>query len=713
MAELSKQALKVQNNTEFPNNNAGLITPTKLRGFNVDMIDSLVDEISYNVDSASWNQQIDSLENFTASLATNFVTTGSFNSYTQSTDNRLNNLESTSASVNISIANLNAYTASDDTSISNLEAFTASAAVSISNLNQSSASQQISIDALNSFSASQTIVDSAFAASITNLNSATASLFTSASLGLTTASFDNGNRNLTFSKGDGTQFSVNIPDVSGSAGNFVTTSSFNAYTQSNDQKVDSLIAATGSYATTGSNTFTGNQTITHSGGGTFTLLDDSGIGVNYGQTGIGNFEISQSGSVVFRGSGAGQFDVFASASFIAAPSIPNITSNLKVDGNFTASLQEGYVWVGNSSGVSTTVATSSFGGGGSVPAGTISGSAQITALGFVSSSVTASSLVTASISGQLLTFTKGNGTQFNLTLPTGSGGGQAVTASYGAFSDTTTQSGSATVAYPFKFDTVDVVDGVTLSGSTGLQVNSSGVYNIQFSAQGVQGAGAGIGNIWFRQNGADIPNSDTQFTIPSNQKFVAAWNIFATASAGDNFEIIWRSDSANTTWAFITGSGTSPNSPSIIATVNRVDVGGTADLTPLNQFSASINAYTQSNDAKVNSLIAATGSYAIFEKPSIQTVSGSVLITANTFTSAAASITHISGSSQNLANILFKNRTERKYGKIVSLRFVPTEALTLVLVNSVRPAVVTRTSENTLMLSSPKMYRKLLADRIC
>ncbi len=83
MAELSKQALKVQNNTEFPNNNAGLITPTKLRGFNVDMIDSLVDEISYNVDSASWNQQIDSLENFTASLGNTFVSTASFNSFTQ------------------------------------------------------------------------------------------------------------------------------------------------------------------------------------------------------------------------------------------------------------------------------------------------------------------------------------------------------------------------------------------------------------------------------------------------------------------------------------------------------------------------------------------------------------------------------------------------------------------------------------------------------
>ena len=45
MSELSKQALKVENNTSFPNNNNGAITPTILRDFNTDMIDSLVDEI--------------------------------------------------------------------------------------------------------------------------------------------------------------------------------------------------------------------------------------------------------------------------------------------------------------------------------------------------------------------------------------------------------------------------------------------------------------------------------------------------------------------------------------------------------------------------------------------------------------------------------------------------------------------------------------------
>ena len=250
MAEISKQALKVENNTSFPNNNVGAITPAILRAFNVDMIDSLVDEQTYTSDSASWNQQIDALEQFTASAtglstgsllltasaAGNVITftkgnntqfsitvdtgsggggdltslnqaTASLQAFTASATIRLNNLESTTASLLVET--------------SNLETFSASALVSISNLNQSSASQQVSINALNS---------------------ATASYVTETESGsfLITASFDNGSRNLTFTKGDNTTFAVNIPDVSGSAGNFVTTSSFNAYTSSNDQRVGSL-----------------------------------------------------------------------------------------------------------------------------------------------------------------------------------------------------------------------------------------------------------------------------------------------------------------------------------------------------------------------------------------------------------------------------------------------------------------------------------------
>jgi hypothetical protein len=106
MAQLTKQALTVENNQSFPNNNAGAITPAILREFNQDIIDSTVNQTVYTADSASFDSRINAITGSGGS-----VSTGSL---------------------------------------------------------------------------------------------------------LTTASFDNNSRNLTFTKGDSTQFSVNIPDVSGS-----------------------------------------------------------------------------------------------------------------------------------------------------------------------------------------------------------------------------------------------------------------------------------------------------------------------------------------------------------------------------------------------------------------------------------------------------------------------------------------------------------------
>tara|TARA_R110000822_G_scaffold83866_15_gene197226 strand:- start:206 stop:1486 length:1281 start_codon:yes stop_codon:yes gene_type:complete len=136
---------------------------------------------------------------------------------------------------------------------------------------------------------------------VTSIQSATSSLFTSASLGLTTASvFTN---IITFTKGDGTQFSLSVAPISFDSGSYLLTSSFNAYTQSTDNRLSNLETTTasinislsnlnqytqsndtkwstlqsvttslnaftasqnnlnGTFATTGSNTFNGNQTI--------------------------------------------------------------------------------------------------------------------------------------------------------------------------------------------------------------------------------------------------------------------------------------------------------------------------------------------------------------------------------------------------------------------------------------------------------------------
>ena len=104
MSELTKQQLTVENNSSFPNNNTGFITPTLLRTFNGNIIDSMVDEVTYNADSASWETDILALQQFSASLDANFVTPTELSASASTLQNNINTKLSTSS--------FNAYTAS-------------------------------------------------------------------------------------------------------------------------------------------------------------------------------------------------------------------------------------------------------------------------------------------------------------------------------------------------------------------------------------------------------------------------------------------------------------------------------------------------------------------------------------------------------------------------------------------------------------------------
>ena len=63
MSQLNKTQLEAENQSNFPNNNTGFITPLKLREFNTDMIDSMVDEIEYNINSASLSGSVAAVQN--------------------------------------------------------------------------------------------------------------------------------------------------------------------------------------------------------------------------------------------------------------------------------------------------------------------------------------------------------------------------------------------------------------------------------------------------------------------------------------------------------------------------------------------------------------------------------------------------------------------------------------------------------------------------
>lgn len=313
MSSISKQALKVANNQSFPDNNTGYITPSDLRAFNVDMIDSTVNQATYSADIAGIQSEITALEAFTASQQPSFTALNAF-----------------TASQNVTNTNLNAFTQSAGAELDSLSAWTGSWEAWTSSLNEIrddgvlqgystrfffnglvSASIVTNIDgnianvtieqdgtklntaSFNAYTASTAASQSVFSASVavqlSNINSTTASLNTSI---------------------------TNLNTFSASA--LVSISNINSATQSFSTNINALVAATASYATTGSNSFAGVQAINYVSG--------SGLGEVY--------LLADSGSLVIGNSTTSP--TYASLSFISS-SVENANTNLifKTNNNTT------------------------------------------------------------------------------------------------------------------------------------------------------------------------------------------------------------------------------------------------------------------------------------------------------------------------------------------------------------------------------------------
>jgi hypothetical protein len=148
--------------------------------------------------------------------------------------------------------------------------------------------------------------------------------------------------------------------------------------------------------------------------------------------------------------------------------------------------------------------------------------------------------------------------------------------SFGSFYDSTNQTTATNVAAAMKFGT-DYFSGfgvsVTADGlgnRTQIEVDESGVYNVQFSAQIAHGAGSGaVADIWFRLNGGNIANSNTSISLQSNTNEVASWNYFIDLNPGDTFQIMWTHN-GSVSLAAAAASAPRPATPSVILTVNRI-----------------------------------------------------------------------------------------------------------------------------------------------
>ena len=315
MSQISKQGLSVDNGISFPNNNSGQITPTALRNFNTNMIDSLVDENTYQPFTASVNSSISALNTFTASQQPTFTALNSFTASQLTLNTGYNNATS---SLNTSVSGLQSQTSQLSTftgSINQIQSagitlgnatrfnfsglmtasITANVGGNIADISLLSDTTRVATSSFNAYTASIAGTN-AFTAStnnrLTNIESTTASLNSSVSnLNAFTQSQNTFNNSITASVGQLLTFSSSLSggfatqgELDASASTLqnnidtkLNTSSFNAYTASqpsltslnsytasNDTKWTTIGLLTGSYATTGSNSFTGSQTITGS-----------------------------------------------------------------------------------------------------------------------------------------------------------------------------------------------------------------------------------------------------------------------------------------------------------------------------------------------------------------------------------------------------------------------------------------------------------------
>ena len=193
-----------------------------------------------------------------------------------------------------------------------------------------------------------------------------------------------------------------------------------------------------------------------------------------------------------------------------------VTGSVDISGSLTASLQENYVWLGDSNNRSTVV-----------------------------------SLDTLAASGSL------------------------IKKSYGSFFDTTSQTASlADTIYAVNHNTTDLSNGVSIVSGSRITISETGTYTIISTHQYVHSAGGTVTITgWLRKNGNDVSYSGTDLRLKGNgDKDLYAINYFVEAEAGDYYELMWSSDDIDT-YIVTTPARTGPVRPavpSVITTVNKV-----------------------------------------------------------------------------------------------------------------------------------------------
>lgn len=156
-----------------------------------------------------------------------------------------------------------------------------------------------------------------------------------------------------------------------------------------------------------------------------------------------------------------------------------------------------------------------------------------------------------------------------------------VTLKYGSFYDTTDQFASLpNTAYAMQLNSVDLtctngfsIQNDGLGKPTRIKAQSTGIYNLLFSAQMYRNSGGTKETIdvWLRTNEIDVPFSNTHATIQANADFIVlAWNFFVKLNANEYTQLMWATTSTNISIQSDPAGSPHPETPSVIVTINQV-----------------------------------------------------------------------------------------------------------------------------------------------
>jgi hypothetical protein len=147
---------------------------------------------------------------------------------------------------------------------------------------------------------------------------------------------------------------------------------------------------------------------------------------------------------------------------------------------------------------------------------------------------------------------------------------------YGSFYDTTTQTATViNTAKAITFNTTDLSQGVFLSTTSRVMVDTEGIYNFDTSFQLDKTAGGtGIFDFWFRLNGVDVTYSASRIRVQGNNAEVfSSLNYFFDLKANDYVELMFSVDDLTVEVAAFPAAAPHPGIPSIILTVSN-NIGG-------------------------------------------------------------------------------------------------------------------------------------------